>query len=90
MGEWMIDIELQEPCSFGARPDVSNEIDTLDFVPSTALRGAIASVVARSGGAGALGTLFGPDGSKRVIKPKDRSSILTEHDFRTGCIRKLR
>ena len=59
MPDYRLDIRLQEPFSSGPRPVVSNEIDTVEFIPATSLRGALASELHYSGRATELGAWFG-------------------------------
>jgi CRISPR-associated protein Csx10 len=47
MPSYQIDLVLQEPATFGESPAVGNDVATLDFIPSTALRGALAAALAR-------------------------------------------
>ena len=62
MPDYRLDIRLQEPFSSGTRPVVSNEIDTVQFIPATSLRGALASELHYSQRAAELGAWFGVAG----------------------------
>jgi len=46
---WRLELELEEPVCLGARPDVANQQHTLDYIPATALRGALREAWKRSG-----------------------------------------
>ncbi len=64
MADYRITVELQEPFTCGTRPVVSNEIATLDRIPGTNLRGALASALVRSGRGSELGAWFGDPGPR--------------------------
>ena len=46
---WKLELKLTEPFTCADRPWVSNETGTLEYVPCTNLRGALASALARAG-----------------------------------------
>ena len=47
MPTYQIDLVLQEPATFGESPAVGNDVSTLDFIPATTLRGALAAALTR-------------------------------------------
>lgn len=62
MPEWLLTLTLAEPLTLGQRPVVSNEIQTLEYIPGTTLRGSLASTLALSGRGADLETWFGTSG----------------------------
>ncbi len=47
MPTYQIDLTFEEPVTFGETPAVGNEVSSLDFIPATALRGALAAALSR-------------------------------------------
>ena len=56
---WKLELDLCEPFTCADRPWVSNEVGTLEYVPCTNLRGALAAALARQGREGDLEPWFG-------------------------------
>ena len=61
MKAWKVTITLQEPFCCAQRPVVGNEIESVDHIPATVLRGALAQWLAAKGRADELGEWFGLD-----------------------------
>lgn len=53
-----IKLTLQEPMTIGAQRMIGNQLPSQDFIPATALRGALAAGLARNGRTNRLGPLF--------------------------------
>src|SRR5271157_4584886 len=62
MPDCLLTLTLAEPLTLGQRPVVSNEIQTLEYIPGTTLRGSLASTLALSGRGSELETWFGASG----------------------------
>ncbi|MEM5787080.1 MAG: hypothetical protein AAGU11_07155 [Syntrophobacteraceae bacterium] len=56
---YSVKIELEEPLTIGMNQMVGNQVDACDFIPSTVLRGAIASALVSKGKRDRLPLLFG-------------------------------
>lgn len=61
-GWWRVTVNLEEPFCCSARPAVSNELQTTDYLPATSLRGGLAAELARNGRGDELGLWFGLGG----------------------------
>jgi len=59
---WRVTVNLEEPFSCSARPAVSNELQTTEYIPATTLRGGLASELARNGRGKQLAQWFGVGG----------------------------
>lgn len=62
MPDYRIRIQTAEPVTLGAKPVVSNEIGTLECIPATSLRGALAAELAYAGRRADLGKWFSTGG----------------------------
>lgn len=51
MSHYEIEAELLTPCCISERPAMGNEVETLDYIPGSALRGMLADAYLRSGAA---------------------------------------
>ncbi|MCL5808192.1 MAG: hypothetical protein M1418_06555 [Deltaproteobacteria bacterium] len=59
MTTYKLTIRLQEPTTFGAQRMIGNQAPSFDYIPATALRGALAGALAREGRSARLAPLFG-------------------------------
>ena len=64
MPDYRLTITLTEPFTCSSHPVISNEIHTLDFIPATVLRGALAATLSYLGRAADLPRWFGTSGPK--------------------------